>query len=201
MAPRTPPQMVAAPPTRDMTMGRTATLKVKEVGSDRSRDEGEQTTGQAADDRARHEGQQFPVGRPDAQGGRGDLARRESSQRPPEPVLESPLDQQKDDQGRDPDDVVLAEQAAHTEPEEAERGNPVETVDAAGDAGQLDEQHHEDLAQPDGRQSQIEVAQLEDRPADDESDDPRKDGADDQAARVGTCSLRESSVAAYAPIP
>ena len=66
---------------------------------------------------------------------------------------------------------------------------PWKAVDAPGEIAELDDEHHEDLAQPDGGQRQIEVAQLEHRPPDDEGDDPGDDGADDQARQGGHVQL------------
>ncbi len=174
-----------------MTMGRTATLKVNEAGSDRSRDEGEQTAGQATDDGARHEGQQFPVGRPDSQGGRGDLAGRESAQGSPEPVFEPPLDAAAGSPASAPRRRSTAGAELSTlNPKMLSVGIPFRPLMPPGDTRQLDEDHHEYLTQPDGRQSQIEVAQLEYGPADDQSDDPWDDGADDQGSpESAQCSL------------
>ncbi len=76
-----------------------------------------------------------------------------------------------------------------SEAEDAERRHAREAVHAAGGAAQLSDEHPEYLSQADGGQRQVEVAQLQHRPPDDERNDPGNDRPDDQGGQGGHVEL------------
>ena len=131
----------------------------------------------------------FQLARAHPQAARSDLAGGDGPQRPARPVFERPVDEQDDDGGHHPHQVVLAQIGVEVEPEDVERGHGGEPGRRPGDAAQLLHEHQEDLPQSDGGQSQVEVAQLEHRSTHDEGDDPGDQGPDDERRQGGEVGL------------
>ena len=141
MAPMMPPQMVVPAADQHHDDRQDGGVEGERIGADRAGDEGEQPAGNAADDGAYDEGQELPVRVSDAQRRGRDLTRGEGPERPAEPVFEGALHEQQDDDGDDPDQVVLAEEAAHLDAEQREGRHSLEAVEAAGRPSELGDEH------------------------------------------------------------
>ena len=104
-------------------MGRMASGEGEGARRDGHADERVEAAGQAADDGAGHEGEELPVGGAHPQAPGSDLAGGDGPKRPADPVLESPVDEQDDDDRDHPDEVVLAQVGVEVEAEDAEGGD------------------------------------------------------------------------------
>ena len=137
-------------------MGSTEAENENDMRSDRAVDKGEETAGKAAEDRAEHERQEFPVGVPDAQGGGGDLAHRKGPQRPAHSILEEPGQEEQDQDAHDPDHVVLAKLSVELKPEDVQG---IDSPKPVGGPDHLPFEHdgEEYLTQTHRSQSEIEV--------------------------------------------
>ena len=140
--------------------------------------ESEQAPGDATEHGVEHEGQEFPVRVADAKGRRGDLADGQTTKSPSHPVLEQPGQEQEDEDGDHPDEVILAHLGVERESEYVESLDRPETVRSAAPLP-LEHDGKEYLAKGHGGQGKIEVLELEDRATHDQRNEPGGRGTGD----------------------
>ena len=175
-APMMPPQMLLSPPTSIMTMGSTEAENEKFCGETAPYTKANRPPAMPQNTALKTKASSFQLALRTPRVEEAISLMASAAERPAHPVLEQPGQEQQDDDGDDPDQVVLAHLGVELEPEEVERLHRAEAVGAAAPFP-LEHDGQEDLPQAHGGQGQVEVLELEHRAADDQGHEPGGGGA------------------------